>query len=75
MLTLGAVGWGWFGLDLTRELTAGGVLPAGAAELLERRDRARAERDWPAADRLRTALADLRVSVVDGPDGTTWTAR
>jgi len=63
------------GLDLARDAAGGGALPAGASQLLERRDRARAERDWPAADRLRTALADLKVAVVDGPDGTTWTAR
>ena len=37
--------------------------------LLERRNRARAERNWAEADRLRDHLADLGWKVQDGPDG------
>jgi cysteinyl-tRNA synthetase len=59
------------GLDLGRE-TAESVLPAGAAELLESRARARAARDFAASDRLRSRLAELGVQVSDGPDGQRW---
>ncbi|GAA4202252.1 cysteine--tRNA ligase [Streptosporangium oxazolinicum] len=47
-------------------------LPGGAAELLERRSRARDAKDWAASDRLRDELAALGVKVVDTPDGQTW---
>ncbi len=58
-------------LDLGRE-TAESALPAGAAELLESRARARAARDFAASDRLRSRLAELGVQVSDGPDGQRW---
>jgi cysteinyl-tRNA synthetase len=44
-------------------------LPAGAAELLERRAAARAARDYAAADALRDELAALGVEVRDTPEG------
>lgn len=47
-------------------------LPGGAAELLERRSRARDAKDWAASDRLRDELAALGVKVVDTPEGQTW---
>jgi cysteinyl-tRNA synthetase len=47
-------------------------LPAGAADLLERRATARAARDWAAADRLRGELAALGVAVEDTRDGQRW---
>ncbi|MEU4831496.1 cysteine--tRNA ligase [Streptosporangium sp. NPDC023615] len=47
-------------------------LPAGAAELLERRSRARDAKDWAASDRLRDELAALGVKVTDTPEGQTW---
>jgi cysteinyl-tRNA synthetase len=59
------------GLDLGRE-TVEGELPAGAAELLERRERARAARDYPTSDHLRAELAALGVQVTDGPDRQQW---
>jgi cysteinyl-tRNA synthetase len=46
-----------------------GELPAGAADLLEQRAAARAERDFATSDRLRDALAALGVEVRDTPDG------
>jgi cysteinyl-tRNA synthetase len=45
-------------------------LPVGAADLLEARAQVRAERDWPAADRLRDALRELGVDPIDRADGT-----
>ncbi|HEX6547460.1 MAG TPA: cysteine--tRNA ligase [Candidatus Dormibacteraeota bacterium] len=58
------------GLDLGRE--AGQTLPPGAAELLQRRERARAERDFAASDRLRDELAAAGVVVTDTPEGQRW---
>ncbi len=61
------------GLDLAGAADAG--LPAGAAELISRRERARSDRDFAAADRLRDELAGLGVEVVDTRSGTTWRLR
>ncbi|GAA3420854.1 cysteine--tRNA ligase [Streptosporangium vulgare] len=47
-------------------------LPEGAAELLERRSRAREAKDWAASDGLRDELAALGVKVTDTPEGQTW---
>ncbi|GAA0406965.1 cysteine--tRNA ligase [Acrocarpospora corrugata] len=60
------------GLDLSTEIGRVPVLPPGAAELLDQRDRARGAEDWPEADRLRDELAGLGVKVADTPDGQTW---
>ncbi len=40
--------------------------------LLEARDRARASRDWAAADRIRDQLAEAGIEVRDSADGTSW---
>ncbi len=58
-----------FGLDLSRDIGAAPTLPPGAAELLERRERARAARDWATSDRLREELAEMGVKVADTPEG------
>ena len=60
------------GLDLDRSTAAPRALPAAAADLLARRERARAEKDFATADRLRAELAALGVHVTDGPDGQSW---
>jgi cysteinyl-tRNA synthetase len=44
-------------------------IPAEVAELAHARERARRERDWPAADRLRDRLRELGWEVRDGPGG------
>ncbi len=59
-------------LDAPAEEVAG-ELPAGAAELLERRAVARADRDFATSDALRDELAALGVDVRDTPDGQAWT--
>jgi cysteinyl-tRNA synthetase len=48
------------------------VLPPGAAELLEARERARESKDWAGSDRLRDELAELGVRVSDTSEGQTW---
>ena len=40
--------------------------------LIVERNRARAEKDWPAADVARNRLNELGVVLEDGPSGTTW---
>lgn len=57
----------WFGLT--------GIDPAERAEidaLIERRQTARAEKDWAAADAVRDELNARRIQVDDGPEGSTW---
>ena len=60
------------GLDLGRAPAPQRELPPGAAELLERRERARAARDYATSDRLRAQLADLGVVVTDTREGQRW---
>ncbi|MGA0605508.1 cysteine--tRNA ligase [Phenylobacterium sp. VNQ135] len=40
--------------------------------LIAARQTARAEKNWPEADRIRGELAALNVEVMDGPSGATW---
>ncbi|HZC98690.1 MAG TPA: cysteine--tRNA ligase [Actinomycetes bacterium] len=61
------------GLDLARAVAA--ELPPGAEQLIERRQLARADRDWATADRLREQLAAMGVEVVDTRAGPTWRRR
>ncbi len=53
----------------------GGVSKTGVAEierLIAERTRARADKDFAAADRIREALAEKGVLIEDGPQGTVW---
>lgn len=60
--------------SVAADLTLDGVRhPRDAIALvLERRNRARADKDWAASDRLRDALAGCGVVLKDSKDGTTW---
>ena len=63
------------GLDLVRDVGRSRTeqpLPDGARELLDRREAARAAKDWASSDQLREQLAGLGVAVTDGPDGQSW---
>jgi cysteinyl-tRNA synthetase len=40
--------------------------------LMDRREAARARRNWTEADQLRDALMELGVKLIDGPEGTRW---
>ena len=68
---------GVLGLDLARSApeSGGAGLPTGAADLLERRERARRAKDFATSDRLRHELAALGVTVTDTPDGQAWSLR
>jgi cysteinyl-tRNA synthetase len=41
-------------------------------DLISARAQARAEKNWPEADRIRVQLTELNVEVMDGPTGATW---
>ncbi|NBB61429.1 cysteine--tRNA ligase [Pseudomonas sp. ODNR1LW] len=62
-------------LSLTPDAWFEGGDPALKAEveaLLDQRAAARADKNWPEADRIRDRLNALNVVVMDGPDGATW---
>lgn len=48
------------------------ALKAEVEALLEQRAAARAEKNWGEADRIRDRLNELKVVVMDGPQGATW---
>jgi cysteinyl-tRNA synthetase len=56
-------------VNLLETETADGEPDAAARELLQRRERARADRDWAEADRLRDRLTDLGWQVRDSATG------
>ena len=58
------------GLDLEREATSGWIASDDVLELVERRDSARAAKDYAESDRLRDELTALGLEVMDTPDGT-----
>jgi len=65
-------------LGLETETTSGG--DAGAIDavmqmVLELRQDARAEKNWAVADKIRDGLAEAKIVVKDGKDGSTWSAQ
>ncbi|MDI6796047.1 MAG: cysteine--tRNA ligase [Desulfatibacillaceae bacterium] len=56
----------------TRLAAKSAVDPAQIEALLEKRTAARNEKDWAKADQIRDELAQMGVSIKDGPEGTTW---
>jgi cysteinyl-tRNA synthetase len=50
-----------------------GDMPAEEIEaLIEKRNQARKDKDFQAADGIRDQLAEAGIAIEDGPDGTTW---
>ena len=58
--------------DAWFEGEADDTLKAEVETLLAERVTARAEKNWPEADRIRDRLTALNVVVMDGPTGATW---
>ncbi|MFW0788603.1 cysteine--tRNA ligase [Gordonia sp. CPCC 205333] len=61
--------------DAGQDEAATGALDVLVRAELERRTRARAEKDWPTADAVRDRLAQAGVEVTDTPDGAQWTLK
>ena len=57
----------WFAGGGNGELSAEAI-----NEMIEKRNAARAAKDFAAADALRDELAEAGIQIEDGPDGTTW---
>ncbi|MEA2548177.1 MAG: cysteinyl-tRNA synthetase, partial [Chloroflexota bacterium] len=57
------------GLDLDRAAAADMSLPADVQALVDERARARLERDYSSADRIRSELLERGYAVTDGPGG------
>lgn len=64
------------GLEASAPAAAGGgaetALDALVAEMIAQRARARADKDWAAADRIRDAIAAAGITLEDTPAGTHW---
>ena len=60
------------GPDAWFEGGADEALKAEVEALLQQRAAARAEKNWPEADRIRDRLNVLNIVVMDGPAGATW---
>ncbi|KSU52922.1 cysteine--tRNA ligase [Microbacterium enclense] len=67
---------GILGLDAAEPAVAGGgaetALDALVQEMIAQRARARADKDWAAADRIRDAVAAAGITLEDTPAGTHW---
>jgi cysteinyl-tRNA synthetase len=57
----------WFAGHVEGEVSA-----ADIEALIAKRNEARANKDWAAADGYRDQLRDMGIAIEDGPDGTTW---
>ncbi|MFD5213069.1 cysteine--tRNA ligase [Microbacterium sp. NPDC058345] len=51
---------------------AASALDTLVTTMIEQRAQARADKDWPAADRIRDAIAAAGITLEDSPDGTHW---
>ncbi len=51
---------------------SGDVVSDDIEALIAKRNEARANKDWAAADGFRDQLTEMGITIEDGPDGTTW---
>jgi cysteinyl-tRNA synthetase len=67
----------FLGLDLVKADPAGAAFESDPRidALLAERERARAARDFSAADRIRDRLLAEGIEIVDGPEGPRWRRR
>ncbi len=52
-----------------------GMIEADVLKVIKERTRAREEKDWASADRIRDELRAKGITLKDGPEGTTWTMK
>jgi len=50
----------------------GDVASDAIEAIIAKRNEARANKNWAAADSYRDELGEMGVTIEDGPDGTTW---
>jgi cysteinyl-tRNA synthetase len=62
----------FFDRENRRILARRGVSPEEIESLLAERGRARQNKDWAGADRIRERLKEMGVVIKDGPQGTVW---
>jgi cysteinyl-tRNA synthetase len=60
---------GALGLELS---DTDGEVDRDVAALVERREQARADKDWTGADRIRDQLLERGIQLEDTPNGTIW---
>ena len=63
---------GVLGLTLQEPETAGAIDDAEIEVLIEKRQQARAQRDYATADQIRDDLAEMGIEISDTPQGTAW---
>jgi cysteinyl-tRNA synthetase len=52
-----------------------GMTESDVLKIIEERTKAREEKDWSTADRIRDGLEAKGITLQDGPEGTTWTMK
>jgi cysteinyl-tRNA synthetase len=57
----------WFAGDVKGDIASGEI-----EALIKKRNDARANKDWAAADGFRDQLTEMGITIEDGPGGTTW---
>ncbi len=60
---------------VARALPVGKISSQDIESLIEKRNDARAAKDWAAADAIRDELAEKEIIIKDSPEGTTWTVK
>ncbi len=63
---------GVLGLTLQEPETAGAINDEEIEVLIEKRQQARAQRDYATADQIRDDLAEMGIEISDTPQGTAW---
>ncbi|MDX9785976.1 MAG: cysteine--tRNA ligase [Desulfobacterales bacterium] len=62
----------YFSKKRERALTETKIDPVKIETMIQERQAARKAKDWAKADQIRDRLAELKVTIKDGPEGTTW---
>jgi len=52
--------------------SGGGSMDGLMQLVIELRQGARENKDWPTSDKIRDTLAELEIQLKDGKDGTSW---
>ena len=61
----------WLGYSLSGESVDEKLIQ----ELIDKRNKARSDKDFELADNIRTELNDMNIEIEDTPDGTIWKSK